>query len=140
MDQEEDTVKKPLATLTNVNQEERSRDFGAHYEIADQSPSLSRSTDGNGRSNGDNMAKVIKGLNSNWDMCDDSPEATSKKENVPVASERGIKTANDGMGGRKSTARHWGIGDDSDPENEKPQKKPQRSRKQDEVNNSFWDF
>jgi hypothetical protein len=138
---DEDTVKKPLATLTNVNQQGRDKDFSNHYEFTDASPSAARSTK-NTRPD-ENQAKVLKGMTSTWDTYDESPNAASKKENVPINAGRGIKTGGDGMGGSKGTARRWGFGDDSDPEpeeNTKTHKKNiSQSRKQEEQK-SFWDF
>lgn len=168
-----ETAKKPLATGTNVSGVDRARDFGAHYEIADSSPSVARGSSGGlaepeKRTLDANQAKVLKGLNSNWNMFDEAEiadtkenvpkqrgiktandgmggrkaleeaEVVSKKESAPA--QRGIKTANDGMGGRKSSARHWGIGDESG-DDEPIKHKPTRAAKvEDSAGGRFWEF
>jgi hypothetical protein len=138
----EDTIKKPLSTLVNVNQEHRHKDFDSHYEFTDLSPSTSRTASADKGKVNENTAKVLKGMDSNWGMYDKSPNTSSKKENVPA---RGIKTGGDGMGGRKNSNRHWGFGDDSDPEStskttsQQQQQRTGSSKKGDEVK-SFWDF
>ncbi|TID17050.1 hypothetical protein E2P81_ATG09606 [Venturia nashicola] len=138
---DEDTVKKPLATITNVNQQGRDKDFLDHYEFTDASPSTAKAT--KNTKPDENQAKVLKGMASSWDTYDESPNASSKKENVPISTGRGIKTSGDGMGGSKGTARRWGFGDDSDPEPEEvnPRRKNNisQSRKEEEQK-SFWDF
>jgi hypothetical protein len=133
---DEDTVKQPLSQLTNVNQEHRHKDFDPHFEIADQSPSVSRTT--KVQNPNENTAKVLKGMNSNWHTYDESPDAAAKKENLPGRG-RGIKTTGDGMGGSKGANRHWGIGDESDTESPSKPRTKGVSHKPEE-SKSFWDF
>ncbi|QDS68111.1 hypothetical protein FKW77_010176 [Venturia effusa] len=138
---DEDTVKKPLATITNINQQGREKDFSNHYEFTDDSPSAAKAT--KNTKPDENQAKVLKGMASTWDTYDESPNAGSKKENVPINAGRGIKTGGDGMGGSKGTARRWGFGDDSDPEpeevNPRAKKNLSQTRKEAEQQ-SLWDF
>lgn len=131
--QDEDTpaAKKPLSNVTGVhiNNDNRLKDFGANWEMADQSPSTARPTQD--RKVSEDTKKVIKGLDAHWSLFDESPEQ-SKKEN---AGTRAIyKTHGNGMGGRKGAAPTWGF-DDEETEahatNGKGQKAPEKS---------FWDF
>jgi hypothetical protein len=134
---DEETAKQPLSQLTNVNQEHRQKDFGPHFEISDQSPSATRNGKVQNHPN-ENTAKVLKGMNSNWQAYDESPDTSAKKENVPNGG-RGIKTTGDGMGGSKGASRHWGFGDDSDTESAtKPRTKGTTNKP--EEGKSFWDF
>jgi hypothetical protein len=134
---DEETAKQPLSQLTNVNQEHRQKDFGPHFEISDQSPSVARNGKVQNHPN-ENTAKVLKGMNSNWQAYDESPDATAKKENLPERG-RGIKTTGDGMGGSKGANRHWGFGDDSDTESSNQPRTKGTTHKPDETK-SFWDF
>jgi hypothetical protein len=135
---DEETAKQPLSQLTNVNQEHRHKDFDPHFEISDQSPSVSRTAKPQNQPN-ENTAKVLKGMNSNWHAYDESPDAAAKKENLPNHG-RGIKTTGDGMGGSKGASRHWGFGDESDTETSTKPRTKGVSHKPEETNNGFWDF
>jgi hypothetical protein len=149
MDQD-DTVKKPLTTVTNVNQLDRARDFGAHYEITDNSPSVGRNGNGNGNSAPEpekkkldqNKQKILKTLDANWNLFDDEAEVARKENALPKR--KIYKTANDGMGGNKTSGgRGWGIGDESAGEEEvvpKPKATRAGSAKKQEEGKSFWDF
>ncbi|KAF2436410.1 hypothetical protein EJ08DRAFT_711334 [Tothia fuscella] len=137
---DEDTAKQPLTQITNVNQKDRHHTFDSQFEINDKSPSASRTTNaGHGQSKvGDNTAKVLKGMNANWQTYDESPDVAAKKENLPTR-ERGIKLAGDGMGGNRGSGRTWGFGDDSDTESStKPRTKGTTHKP--EESKSFWDF
>jgi hypothetical protein len=132
----QETPKQPLTTMTNVDLAHRKKDFGSQFEIEDQSPAIQRTTNPVQEKKVDqNRAKVLKGMDSNWSMYDESPDG-AKKENYR------IKLGGNGMGGRKETeARHWGY----EAEEEQPQQRitkpkaaaPPTSNK---TGGSFWDF
>jgi hypothetical protein len=148
--------KQPLSTVTNVNHDSRHRDFDSQFEMADKSPApdprLAAEPPAEKKKPDPNRAKVLKGLNSSWDTYDQSPTAESKKENIYRP--RGIKTANNGMGGRKNNdARHWGFGEEDEEEEEgqeqqQQQQQPQKVKKPTAAKTSsgngeaksFWDF
>jgi hypothetical protein len=146
-------AKKPLTTIVNVNADSRHRDFDSQFEMTDQSPSVSRvstidETSGAGgvKKLDKNKAKVLKTMSASWQLCDDSPDAVdAKKENIPASEvdkvEKGIKTAGNGMGGRRDNERHWGFGDEDDDAKEETTKKtaPSGQSQGTEVK-SFWDF
>jgi hypothetical protein len=136
---DEDTAKQPLSQITNVNQKDRHKTFDPAFEFNDQSPSVSRSTNNeNGKPKvGDNTAKVLKGMNANWQAYDESPDVSARKENMPKS--RGIKLGGDGMGGNKGASRSWGFGDESDTESSSKPRTKGTTHKPDE-NKSFWDF
>jgi hypothetical protein len=125
-------AKKPLS---NVNVNNRGKDFGAHWEMRDEySPSVNKTQD-NKNAIAEDRKKVISGMNPGWSMYDESSEQ-SKKENMP--GERGIKTAGNGMGGRKDAVRHWGFEDE---EKTEPQDSIRgRSQEQKQKTSGFWDF
>lgn len=141
---DQDDTKKPLTTVTNVNQNDRARDFGAHYEITDNSPSVGRngSAEPQKKPLDPNKQKILKTLDAKWSLFDDEADVIAKENAQP---QRKIyKTANDGMGGNKTSGgRGWGIGDDSAGEEEVAQK-PKSTRaggaKKQEEGKSFWDF
>jgi hypothetical protein len=144
---DQDDTKKPLTTVTNVNANDRARDFGAHYEIADNSPSVGRN--GNGPTQSEkkpldqNKQKILKTLDAKWSLFDDDAEIARKENAQPTR--KIYKTANDGMGGNKSGAhgRSWGIGDDSAGEDDivsKPRAGRSGGAKKQEEAKSFWDF
>ena len=81
---DEANSKGPLNAITsNINNQNRRQDFGAHWEMVDHSPSPARQ-DRNGKQEEDTSAT---------------------KENVHNGT-RGIKAGGDGMGGRKDTLRN----------------------------------
>jgi len=139
-------TKKPLTTVTNVNNNDRARDFAAHYEITDNSPSVGR----NGASEqqkkkpiDQNKQKILKTLDAKWSLFDDEADIIAKENAQPKR--KIYKTANDGMGGNKTSGhRGWGIGDDSAGEEDMASAKPKAGRagggKKQEEAKSFWDF
>lgn len=150
-------AKKPLATIVNVNADSRHRDFDSQFEMTDQSPSVSRvaTKDENDGGAGrvkkldENKAKVLKTMSASWQLCDDSPEAAdAKKENIPASgvgkAEKGIKTAGNGMGGRRNNERHWGFGDEDEDVKEETTKTTKKTapggQSQGTEVKSFWDF
>ncbi|PSN59338.1 hypothetical protein BS50DRAFT_605305 [Corynespora cassiicola Philippines] len=92
-----DDGKQPLSDVTTaIKNENRKKDFGSQWEMADNSPATKPNEykiniAGNGMGG-------RKGTESTWSLYDESPEQ-SKKENVRGGS--GIRTTGDGMGGRK---------------------------------------
>lgn len=137
--------KRPLGNVTTtINNEVRQKDFGSHWEMADVSPNPQKTTfneDGskNGNSNGNHKhisaghQKVLNGLDAHWGLYESSPEQ-SKKENVNGG--KGIKSAGDGMGGRKDAGRSWGIGFEGD---DIKGVRPKGGVKEPE-SKAFWDF
>ncbi|KAI9740594.1 MAG: hypothetical protein M1834_005175 [Cirrosporium novae-zelandiae] len=126
---------KPLGNVTN--NVSRRKDFDAHYSLGDNSPDNNKtSLNENNKPVADDRKKAVKMMNSTWDSYDNSPDG-NRKENMNT---RAIyKTHGDGMGGKKSSTRHWGFGDDSDVEVDKPV--PGRKQQQKALQNQdFWDF
>jgi hypothetical protein len=121
----------------SINNEIRKKDFGAQWEMRDDSPTPAKV--GNGTAAADekhipeDRKKVLKGLDAHWGLYEDSPE-TDKKENINK--ERGIKSTGDGMGGRKDAGRQWGIGNEGDTYDGV---RPKGGRKEQE-SKGFWDF
>lgn len=158
-DDDDDTPgakKKPLSSVTtNVNNDGRRKDFAAHWEMADDSPSAARSdapaaaAAAAPTSGGDAQAKisedrkkVVKGMDANWGLYEQSPD--QRKENVPRA-QRGIITAGNGMGGRKGQARSWDFGDEEDEAREAQERRQPGSKAAAAAagtgkDKSFWDF
>ena len=142
---DQDDSKKPLTTVTNVNRDDRARDFAAHYEITDNSPSVGRNgvPDQPKKSLDQNKQKVLKTLDAKWSLFDDEADIVARENAQPKR--KIYKTANDGMGGNKTSGgRGWGIGDDSAGEEEQAPVKPKAGRaggaKKQEEGKSFWDF
>ena len=137
-------AKMPLsAATTNVKLDSRHKDFDSQFDMADTSPSANRTSAPVTAKKDPNQARVIKGLDAQWGIYDESPNAAAKKENRP----RGIRTGGDGMGGKTGLNRGWGFGDDSDPEEGHSRKVVKErgnnlnaaSSKTGETKN-FWDF
>ncbi|KAF2270462.1 hypothetical protein CC78DRAFT_133504 [Lojkania enalia] len=110
-------AKKPLGDVTTaVRNENRKKDFGSHWDMTDNSAGPQK-TEFNGTENGnakhvpEDRKKVLKGLDPHWGPYGESPEQ-SKKENMDA--HRGIKTAGNGMGGRKGTISSWTLGGEDD--------------------------
>lgn len=122
-------VKRALNDVTTaVKNENRSKDFGAHWEMNDNSPALNK----NGGAKLPSR-ETRKAMNTHWGEYQDSPEgrginiagngmggrktnepawslfdeSPAKKENAPNGSHAGIKTTGDGMGGRKNADSFW---------------------------------
>jgi hypothetical protein len=129
-------VKRPLDDVTtHVKNENRKKDFGAHWEMNDDSPAPTKTTfngneNGNAKKGNQNQQKVLKGMDANWGIYDESPEQ-AKKENYKIV------TAGNGMGGRKDSHPAWSIGQGDDYE-----EAPLRASKNPPGNKgSFdWDF
>lgn len=84
---------------THIRNDNRSKDFGAHWEMNDDSPGINQPSNGNKLTQ--NQKKVLKTMDANWGPADDSPQ------------NRGIKTAGNGMGARKGTESSWSLYDES---------------------------
>ncbi|KAK3336478.1 hypothetical protein B0T19DRAFT_40067 [Cercophora scortea] len=135
----------PLGNITNVKV--RRKDFDAQFHMTDSSPTSGKAEDPAKLS--DDRVKAVRMLESNWSAYDESP--TSQKENSNPndpnkakkagAADRGIVIAGDGMGGKKRPGggRGWGIGDESDDEDNR---KPVPERKQHDLSkrSDFWDY
>jgi hypothetical protein len=132
-DEDTPAAKKPLSNVTGIaiNNNNRRKDFGAHWDMADQSPSTAQAPAAEKKLS-DDKKKVLSGLDAHWTMYEEEPEQ-EKKENMPGA--QPIKTVGNGMGGRKGTARNWGFGDDDEPE-----QPVSRGRSGKPAEKSFWDF
>lgn len=112
----------PLSTVTNIK--DRKKDFDPHFTMTDDSPA-SKNTGSNGnRSIPEDRQKAVKMMDASWENYDQSLDQPkqSTKENYSIGAKSstmntGIKTAGDGMGGKKGgPGRNWGFGDDSDGE------------------------
>lgn len=140
-DEEEDAtkgdVKRPLGDVTTaIKNENRSKDFGAQWEMKDTDGQEDTYASFNGRHQNatEDRKQALKSMDPHWGHYEESPEQTKKeKENKRS---NGIKTSGNGMGGKKGTDRGWAIGD-SDDESEKVRKAtkvPEAGHK------GFWDF
>jgi hypothetical protein len=127
-------VKRPLGDVTTVvKNENRKKDFGAQWEMQDDSPAQQKTTS-NGNATGGvgpDRKKLLKGLDPHWGLYEDSPD---KKEKANT--ERGYKTTGNGMGARKGAEAHWMMGDENAEFNAeyKTPAKPSTDTK------NFWDF
>ncbi|MCJ1280935.1 hypothetical protein MMC26_000253 [Xylographa opegraphella] len=146
--------KKPNAPTTITNLKDRKKDFEPHFQMTDSSPGLGEKTASqNNRPIAHNRNKSVKGMEAQWVATDVSPAAPAQtkpavdKEKFEYSSgnvtNTKIKTAGDGMGGRKGTGRNWGFGDESDEDGEGGMNagkfmasKKQQAPKED----SFWDY
>lgn len=96
----------------NTNNAGRKKDFDAHWEMKDDySPNPQKTTNFNGNNNNKPLPadtqKVLKGLDANWAMYDQSPGQDKQAE-------RGINIAGNGMGSRKGAGPSWSIGGDDE--------------------------
>jgi hypothetical protein len=130
----DDDIKRPLSDVTRaIKNENRNKDFAAHWEINDNSPA--------GSKNGPPKKPTVdnhQATKSNWSLYENSPETRgginiagngmgSRKTNEPAFSlfedspvrkennnnsskastARGIRTEGDGMGGKKGASSFW---------------------------------
>lgn len=137
---------RALGNITNLT--DRRKDFDPHFNINDDSPqqgdAASQGRDGGAAKVSEDRMKAVKMMESNWGAYDNSP--VSQKENdrpgrssARAPQDRGITIAGDGMGGRKGTGRGWGIGDDSD-EEQNPRAIPGKQPGRGTNASSIWDF
>ena len=121
--------KRPLSTVTNVKN--RNKDFGAHWEMNDGSPSAGDNNENKQvPHNNASQMKHVKMMDSNWGNYDQSPEQT-KTENQKPANRRQHHAQED---------RHWGFGDDD--ADVVVEKKPHGGRGGSAAGGqkNFWDF
>lgn len=126
-----DDDQRPLSDVTHtIKNENRSKDFGAHFEMTDNSPAASKSNPPKKP-----VVDNHKATKTNWSLYDESPdtrgginiagngmggrkgtgfslfdESPGKKENSNTnkqGTSRGIQTQGDGMGGKKGTESFW---------------------------------
>lgn len=123
-------VKRALNDVTTeVKNKNRSKDFGAHFDMTDNSPGANKiandnlpthetrssmnthwgthqdSPEGRGINIAGNGMGSRKGADAAWSLFDESP---AKKENSKTAVRNtAIKTEGDGMGGRKDAESFW---------------------------------
>jgi hypothetical protein len=127
-----DDDQKPLSDVThNIENKNRSKDFGAHWEMNDNSPAAAK--------NGAAKKPVAdhKATKTNWSLYQNSPETRA-----------GINVAGNGMGARKGTE-SFSLFDESPGKNENSSNKQGTSRgittQGDGMGGkkgkeSFWDF
>jgi hypothetical protein len=122
-------VKRALNDVTTaVKNESRSKDFGVHWDMTDDSPA--QTNNGNIKKPGNETRKA---LTTHWGEYQDSPE------------NRGINIAGNGMGGRKGTESAWTMYDESPEKKENTQQQRGINIKGDGMGgrknaDSFWDF
>lgn len=134
-DDEDDTpkgdAKRPLNDVTtHIKNENRQKDFGAHWEMRDDSPGPEKAPF-NGNKLPENKKKVLKTMDANWGLYADSPE------------QPGIKTAGNGMGGRKGTDASWTLYGESPTQAKKENvgiKTTSNGTDARKNTDSFWDF
>lgn len=123
-------VKRPLGDVTtHVKNENRQKDFGAHWEMRDDnSPATQKALKENLHSKTlpQDRKKVLQGLDAQWGPWDQPPASKNT----------GIKTSGNGMGGRKGTDSSWMFGE----EEADSQTKTKPNSGQAEGAKSFWDF
>lgn len=88
--------KGPLNDVTHIKNDIRQKDFGAHWEMKDNSPSLNKNENSKPTQN---QQKVLKTMDANWGNYEPSPE------------QQKIRIAGNGMGGRSSAAQ-WSLYDE----------------------------
>jgi hypothetical protein len=97
-------VKRALDDVTmHIKNENRQKDFAAHWEMNDDSPA----TEKNASKLTGNQQKALKTMGANWGHYEESPE------------NRGIKTSGNGMGARKGTDASWTLFGDAPEETKK---------------------
>lgn len=132
------TETRVLGNIANIK--DRRKDFDPHFTMTDESPASKESKLPDKLA--DDKLKAVKMMEANWAAYDQSPSASSQKENAAPApasptrpgtgkgplsestntmshrndNPKGINIGGDGMGGKKGTGRSWGFGDDSDVE------------------------
>ena len=120
---------RPL-TSTATNPKDRRRDFDSHFEMTDSTPGLGlKSASDNNKPNPENRSRTTQIMEAQLEAADESSNPASMpgnsnrnaggKENYNVIGGKtiknvGIKTAGNGMGGRKGTGMSWGFGDESE--------------------------
>ncbi|MCJ1397374.1 hypothetical protein MMC11_000567 [Xylographa trunciseda] len=146
--------KKSNAPTTITNLKDRKKDFEPHFQMTDSSPGLGEKTASqNNRPILDIERKSARSVDAQWGATDASPAAPAQtkpamdKENFEYSSgnvaNTKIKTAGDGMGGRKGAGRNWGFGDESDEDGVggmNSGKFMAGKKQQAPKDHTFWDF
>lgn len=122
--------KRPLNDVTTaVKNKNRSKDFGAHWDMTDDSPGTNKD-----RENKQPLHETRKALTTHWGEYQDSPE------------NKGINIAGNGMGGRKGTEAAWSLYDESPAKKENKNSDPRGMKSTTDASGgrqngeSFWDF
>ena len=116
---------RPPATISNPK--DRRKHLDSQFGLSD---TASPNDNGPSKQFPGHKSAAIQTMSANWSAADASPvpaqfdraserTAAKGKENFPTAAGHkniGIKSAGDGMGGKKGSGRAWGFGDDSDGE------------------------
>ena len=123
-------TKRPLNDVTKaVKNKNRSKDFGAHWDMTDDSPGLNKNVE-----NKKPIQETRKALSTHWGEYQDSPES------------KGINIAGNGMGGRKGTEAAWSLYDESPAKKENTNTDPRGMKSTTDASGgrqngeSFWDF
>ncbi|KAF2437403.1 hypothetical protein P171DRAFT_506215 [Karstenula rhodostoma CBS 690.94] len=95
--------KGPLNDTTHIKNDIRKKDFGAHWEMQDESPSGSNIPDSKLTQN---QQKVLKTMDANW------------SNHEPTPQQGNIRISGNGMGGRSST-KQWSIFEEDPDESKK---------------------
>lgn len=126
----------PLSTVTNLK--DRRKDFDPQFSMTQHSPSTEVHDT---RPILEARAKVVKMMDAQWEATDASPVQPSQSRggsnNVRGKENTGIKSAGDGMGGRKESVRSWDLYDESDEETIKFRAEKKQLAPKEE---SFWDY
>ncbi|KAI9819563.1 MAG: hypothetical protein M1827_007013 [Pycnora praestabilis] len=130
---------QPLGNVTNIN--DHRKDVDSQLDVNDKSPATRDKKDT--KPAAEDRKQAVKMMDSNWDTYDQSPDQ-GRKENMPRGSKNtGIKTAGNGMGGKKGSSRVWGFGDDNDGEEAgglNPGKFIAGKKQQAPAEHSLWDY
>jgi hypothetical protein len=128
-----DDDQRPLSDVThNIKNENRSKDFGAHWDMTDDSPAAAKNT-----TTKKPLVDDHKATKTNWSLYQNSPETRG-----------GIQIAGNGMGGRKGTEAAWSLFDESPAKKENSNKQSTSRGIRTEGDgmggkkgaDSFWDF
>ena len=101
--------KRPLSTNVNSSNIRRGPDINTHYTSTDASPGVSN--DENARIDDTRQT----GRNAHSKSRTDNDQPHWRMDETPEKPKKIYKTAGDGMGGRKTAGREWGIGDFDQP-------------------------
>ena len=107
------------APLANISNNARSKDFGNHWDMTDDSPANTK----NGHKGvSDNRKKAVNTMNSNWESYDQSPNPSKR----PTS-----------KGQTKAMETHWSMGDDEQQQSKPTVKAGGANRG---GGKGFWDF
>lgn len=126
----DDDVKQPLSDVTMaIKNENRNKDFGAHFAMTDDSPAGAKKPTA--------VEDNHKATKTNWSLYNSSPDTRG-----------GINIAGNGMGGRKGTGAAFSLFEESPARKENTNSKPATRGIKTEGDgmggkkgaDSFWDF